>query len=148
LYEARSTVGSEFQSPPAMLPLNVRVPDEKMDFSTRNAAAPSAWFPSPSLEAPATKATRALSTPSPSSDFETTTSGPLLTTRKTGRLAVERSVHFQSSSSWLVRTRTGRVAMASNRVLSVRLTISFDPGCRTTFSRKAGRKETAVALIS
>ena len=73
-----------------------------------------------------------------------TTVVPSSSTRRMGRLATERSVHFQSSSS--TGLRSGTNWMASNSVVSVTFTISFAPARTPIFSRSEGRNEGALTL--
>src|SRR5207253_5088340 len=76
--------------------------------------------------------------------FRSTTVVPCVSTRRMGRLATERSVHFQSSSS--TGLRNGTNSMASNNVVNVTFTISFAPARTPIFSRSVGRNEGALTL--
>src|ERR1700683_722552 len=65
-------------------------------------------------------------------------------TRKTGRFATERSVHFQSSSS--AAPRSGPTRAAFSKVVRVMFRRTLVPGCKPTFSRSTERKEGAETL--
>src|SRR6478672_1458299 len=145
-YEVRNTVAGE-PLPYPTLPLKARVPEENSDRSTENTVRMSFEPPvNPSEVAPATKATRALvATPVPVLPFETTTKGAPLRMCRIGRLAAERSVHFQSSSSpcaW----RRGMLNTASHNVLSVMFRMRCVPPRMFTFSNSDGKKEGALTL--
>src|SRR5271166_3519991 len=74
---------------------------------------------------------------------DSTTTGAPASKRRMGRLAVERKVHFQLSSSSELRLSSGIIRTASNKVLSVMLRTLLAPAPRATSSRIAGRKEGA-----
>src|SRR5512133_2274264 len=82
------------------------------------------------------------------SDCDTTTSGPSSSRRNTGRFAIDRRVHFQSSASSGEVDFFGNISIASNNVLRVTLTTRFAPEARLIFSRMEGRKDGALTLIA
>ena len=81
---------------------------------------------------------------SPGLPCSTTAVVPSGSTRKTGRLEMERKVHFQSSWS----DCAGKVTswMASKRLVMVMLTMRLAPAWMPTLSRKVGRNEGALTL--
>src|SRR5262249_14259540 len=130
------------------------VPEEKRDFSRKNAVVTSPEPPKPSAWEPAMKATRAFN-PRPSgfspgaeagcNVLSSPASSLAAATRRTGRLAGERKVQCQSSGLLLAERRAG-IARASAMVARVTSTMTRDPARKFTFSRQAVTKETALTL--
>src|SRR5881392_3467772 len=133
VYEVRTTAVGE-PLPYPTLPCTAIVPEEKIDFSTAN----------PPEGEPATNDSVPFRSRLLCSEFAAVTAVPSGSMRRIGRLALERSTHFQSSSS--PGPRIGPIWMASNSVFSVTFTTTLAPARRATRSRNAGKNEGALTF--
>src|SRR5437899_3070482 len=144
VYEVRTTAVGE-PLPYPTLPCTAIVPEEKIDFSTANPVFISDVLPNPPEGEPATNERVPFRSRSPCSDLDgTTTCVPSGNMRRIGRLALERSTHFQSSSS--AGPRIGPSWMASNSVFSVTFTTTLAHARRPTHSSNDGRSEGALTF--
>src|SRR5207247_5575923 len=98
VYEVRTTAVGE-PLPYPTLPCTAIVPEEKIDFSTANPVFISDVLPNPPEGEPATNDSVPFRSRLLCSEFAAVTAVPSGTMRRIGRLALERSTHFQSSSS-------------------------------------------------
>src|SRR5262249_53552898 len=120
------------------------VPAENIDFSTAKPVLTSEALPKPSEPDPATKESVPFRSWRSLPDSEDANE-PSSRTRRIGRFAVDRSTHFQSSSS--VGPRNGASWIASNKVFNVTLRTTLLPARKPIRSRNAGRNEGADTLI-
>ena len=143
VYEVRTTAVGE-PLPYPTLPCTAIVPEEKIDFSTANPVFISDVLPNPPEGEPATNDSVPFRSRLLCSEFAAVTAVPSGSMRRIGRLALERSTHFQSSSS--PGPRIGPIWMASNSVFSVTFTTTLAPARRATRSRNAGKNEGALTF--
>src|SRR5581483_6282342 len=133
-----------------MLPHNPIVSELKMERSMEMPVLISEALPKPVDPAPARNESRPLNSwllgeESPIEAMEALEELSS-TARRIGRLAEERSTHFQSS--WSAGLWAGATLIASNNVLSVRLRTILPPARKPTPSRKDGRYAVAETLMS
>src|SRR3989442_10389583 len=120
VYEVRTTAVGE-PLPYPTLPCTAIVPEEKIDFSTANPVFISDVLPNPPPEGePATNERVPFRSRSLCSEFAAVTAVPSGSMRRIGRLALDRSTHFQSSL--LAGAHTGTLSMRSYSAINRRLT--------------------------
>src|SRR5271154_6533925 len=130
--------------PYPMLPRKPIVSAEKIERSSENPVLKSDALPKPSAAEPARNDRVPRKSRSPFCPSPPNLADGSSTSLRIGRLDTERNTHFQSSAS--AGPRTGATLITSNKVLSVRLTMTRAPGRIPTPSFKVGRKEAAETL--